>query len=326
MPGPNKNFSMSKLTAVETHTITQLIKAKTAELGFDACGITVAKCLTNEEPRLKEWLEKGYNGQMAYMANHFDKRLDPTLLVEGSKSVIVVLFYYYPPAFQNEASGYKISKYAFGKDYHTIVKEKLNLLGDFITEMVPGQTYRVFTDSAPVLEKAWAVKAGLGWTGKHSLLIVPRKGTYFFIGELITSLELETDQPFAGNHCGTCTKCINACPTGAIIAPGVLDARKCISYQTIELKDDQLPEDSRGLNKEWIFGCDICQDACPWNKKAKPHTHEDFQPNLPLLALSKPEWETLTEDRFDDLFKDSAVKRTKYKGLQRNINFLKSQK
>ena len=317
---------MNKLSASETHTLTQLIKNKTVELGFDACGIALAERLTIEEPRLKEWLEKGYNGQMAYMANHFDKRLDPTLLVEGSKSVIVVLFYYYPPVYQNDASGYKISKYAFGKDYHTVVKEKLNLLGEYIKKIAPGHTYRVFTDSAPVLEKAWAVRAGLGWTGKHSLLIVPRKGTYFFLGELITSLELEADQPFVGDHCGTCTKCIQSCPTGAILAPGVLDARKCISYQTIELKDDQLPEASRGLNKEWIFGCDICQDACPWNKKAEPHTHEDFQPNMPLLALSKPEWEALTEDHFDELFKKSAVIRTKFTGLQRNINFLKDKK
>ena len=317
---------MNKPSDTEAHTFTQLIKTKTAELGFDACGITAAERLPNEETRLKEWLEKGYNGQMAYMANHFDKRLDPTLLVEGSKSVIVVLFYYYPPVLQNEVSGYKISKYAFGKDYHTIIKEKLNLLGDYITEIAPGHTYRVFTDSAPILEKAWAVKAGLGWTGKHSLLIVPRKGTYFFIGELITSLELKTDQPFVGNHCGACRRCIQACPTDAILEPRVIDARKCISYQTIELKDDQLPEESRGLNKEWIFGCDICQDACPWNKKAEPHTHEDFQPNMPLLALSKPEWEALTEDQFDKLFKESAVKRTKYKGLQRNINFLKDKK
>lgn len=317
---------MNKLSVSETHAITQLIKAKAAELGFDACGITVAERLVKEEHYLKEWLEHEYNGQMAYMSNYFDKRLDPTLLVNDSKSVIVLLFYYYPPAFQNNTSEYKITKYAYGKDYHTVIKEKLNILGNYITEIAPGHTYRLFTDSAPVLEKAWAVKAGLGWTGKHSLLIVPRKGSFFFISELITSLELETDKPFIGNHCGGCTRCMHACPTGALIAPGVLDARKCIAYQTMELKDDQLPEESKGLNKEWIFGCDVCQDVCPWNKKAEPHTHNDFQPNMPVLELSKSEWETLTEDRFNELFKDSAIKRSKFKGLQRNINFLKDQK
>jgi len=317
---------MNKLTVKETHAITQLIKSKAIELGFDACGITVAERLVKEEPHLKEWLKSGYNGQMAYMANHFDKRLDPTILVDDSKSVIVLLFYYYPPTFQNKTSGYKITKYAYGKDYHTIIKEKLNYLGNYITEIAPGHTYRSFTDSAPVLEKAWAVKAGLGWTGKHSLLIVPRKGSYFFISELITSVELETDKPFVGNHCGSCTRCMNACPTGALIAPSVLDARKCIAYQTIELKEDQLSEESKGLNKEWIYGCDICQDVCPWNKKAGPHTHDDFQPNMPLLALSKSEWENLTEDHFDELFKESAIKRIKLKGLQRNINFLRDEK
>ena len=317
---------MSKLTAKKTHAITQLIKTKAAELGFDACGITVAERLVKEELHLKEWLEKGYNGQMAYMSNHFDKRLDPTLLVDDCKSVIVLLFYYYPSTFQNKESGYKITKYAYGKDYHTVIKEKLNYLGNYITEIAPGNTYRLFTDSAPVLEKAWAVKAGLGWTGKNSLLIVPRKGSFFFISELITSVELETDKPFVGNHCGSCTRCMNACPTGALVAPGVLDARKCIAYQTIELKDDQLPEESKGLNKEWIFGCDVCQDICPWNKKAEPHTHDDFQPNMPVLSLSKSEWETLTEDHFNELFKESAIKRTKFTGLLRNINFLKDEK
>jgi epoxyqueuosine reductase len=315
---------MSKPSALETHTITQLIKSKSIELGFDTCGITQAVRLSEEELHLKEWLDKGYKGEMAYMGNHFEKRLDPTLLVENSKTVIVVLFYYYPPSFQNEASGFKISKYAYAIDYHIILKERLNLLGDYINEIAPGQTFRVFTDSAPVLEKAWAVKAGLGWIGKHSLLIVPRKGSFFFIGELITSLELEPDPPFTGNHCDACTRCMQACPTGAIIEPGIIDARKCISYQTIELKDEQLPEESTGLNKEWIFGCDVCQDACPWNKKPEPHSHEDFLPNKSLLALTKPEWESLTEERFDDLFKNSAVKRTKFSGLQRNINFLKN--
>jgi len=314
---------MNKTSDLDLHTISQLIKSKTKELGFDACGIAKAEKLTEEETRLKAYLNKGYNGKMAYMANHFDKRLDPTLLVENSKSVIVVLFYYYPPLLQNAASGYKISKYAYSRDYQTVIKHKLKLLGDYINEIAPGHTFRFFSDSAPVREKAWAVKAGLGWIGKHSLLIVPRKGSFFFIGELITSLELEYDHPYEANLCGACTKCIQACPTGAIAEPGVIDARKCIAYQTIELKDDRLSDEPKGQNKEWIFGCDVCQDACPWNKKPEPHNHEDFQPNLPLLALTKPDWEALTEEQYLEIFKNSGVTRNGFSGLKRNINSLK---
>ncbi|MDP4290001.1 MAG: tRNA epoxyqueuosine(34) reductase QueG [Bacteroidota bacterium] len=311
------------MNSIEKHDLSQLIKAKAIELGFDACGIASAERLENEEPLLKAWLEKGFNGQMAYMANNLDKRLDPRYLTDNGKSVIVVLFYYYPPSFQNEAAEYKIGKYAYGKDYHITIKEKLNLLGNYISQIAPGHTYRVFADSAPVLEKAWAKKAGLGWTGKHSLLIVPRRGSFFFIGEMITTLDLEPDRPFVGNLCGSCTRCINACPTKAITEPGKIDARKCIAYLTMELKDDQLPEEFSGLNKEWIFACDACQDACPWNKALKPHTHADFQPNMSLLNLSKQEWDTLTQERFDEIFKDSAIKRAKYSGLKRNIDFLK---
>jgi len=315
---------MSNSSDFDTHTLSQLIKSKTIELGFDACGIAKAEKLTDEEPRLKAWLEKGYNGKMTYMANHFEKRLDPILLVENSKSVIVVLFYYYPPVVQNEEAGYKISKYAYAKDYQSVIKKKLNLLGEYINQIAPGHTFRFFSDSAPVREKAWAVQAGLGWIGKHALLIVPRKGSFFFIGELITSLDLETDPPFKNNLCGACSQCMQACPTSAIAEPGVIDARKCIAYQTIEFKEDEISEEIKGLNKEWIFGCDICQDACPWNKKPEPHTHEDFQPNLPMLALTKTEWESMTEERFDDLFKDSGIKRTQFSGLMRNIDFLKN--
>jgi len=315
---------MSNSSDLDINTITQLIKAKTKELGFDACGIAKAEKLIEEEPRLKNWLDKGFNGGMNYMANNFDKRLDPTLLVEESRSVIVVLFYYYPPLLQNEASGYKISKYAYGRDYQSVIRGKLNLLGEYINEIAPGHTWRAFSDSAPVREKAWAVKAGLGSIGKHSLLLVPGKGSFFFIGELITSLELETDQPFKANLCGACRRCINACPNGAIAEPGVIDARKCIAHQTIESREDRISEGVTDLNKEWIFGCDICQDACPWNKKPEPHIHEDFQPNLELLALTKDEWESLTEERFNAIFKDSGVKRTKFSGLKRNIDFLKN--
>jgi len=315
---------MNNPSSFDKKIITQLIKAKTKELGFDACGIAVAEKLTKEEPFLKDWLDKGYNGQMGYMANYFDKRLDPTILVENGKSVIVLLYYYNPPQTQNEFSGYKITKYAYARDYHTIIKEKLNLLGDYITQISSGHTYRLFTDSAPVLEKAWAVKAGLGWIGKNSLLIVPRRGSFFFISEIITSLELDADQPFIGNQCGACRQCMNVCPMGALVSPGVLDAQKCIAYQTMELKDDTIPSASKGLNKEWIFGCDICQDVCPWNKKAMPHEHTDFQPNQSLLEMTKPDWEALTQERFDLLFKDSAIKRSKFTGLMRNINFLKA--
>jgi epoxyqueuosine reductase len=315
---------MSNSSDLDINTITQFIKSKTKELGFDACGIAKAEKLNEEEPRLKNWLDKGFNGRMDYMVNNFDKRLDPTLLVEESKSVIVVLFYYYPPVLQNEASGYKISKYAYGRDYQSVIRGKLNLLGEYINEIAPGQTWRAFSDSAPVREKAWAVKAGLGSIGKHSLLLVPGKGSFFFIGELITSLELVPDQPFKNNLCGACRQCIKACPNGAIAEPGVIDARKCIAHQTIESREDQISEGVTNFNKEWIFGCDICQDACPWNKKPQPHTHDDFQPNLELLALTKDEWDTLTEERFKELFKDSGVKRTKFEGLKRNIDFLKN--
>jgi epoxyqueuosine reductase len=315
---------MSNSSDPDVNTITQLIKAKTKELGFDACGIAKAEKLTEEEPRLKNWLDKGFNGGMDYMLNNFDKRLDPTLLVEESKSVIVVLFYYYPPVLQNEASGYKISKYAYGRDYQSVIRGKLKQLGDYINVIAPGHMWRAFSDSAPVREKAWAVKAGLGGIGKHSLLLVPGKGSFFFIGELITSLALEPDRSFKNNLCGACRQCINACPNGAIAEPGVIDARKCISHQTIEAREDPIPERVTDFNKEWIFGCDICQDACPWNKKPVPHTHADFQPNPELLALTKEEWENLTEERFKELFKDSGVKRTKYEGLKRNIDYLKN--
>jgi len=315
---------MSNLPLYDIHTITQLIKSRTKELGFEACGIAKAEKLVEEEPRLRNWLDKGFNARMDYMSNNFDKRLDPTLLVENSKSIIVVLFYYYPPALQNEASGYKISKYAYGRDYQSVIRGKLNLLGEYINEITPGHTWRAFSDSAPVREKAWAVKAGLGCIGKHSLLLVPGKGSFFFLGELMTSLELEYDQPYKGNLCGACKRCINACPNGAIVEPGVIDARKCIANQTIESREDQCLERENNFNKEWIFGCDICQDACPWNKKAQPHNHEDFQPNREVMALTKADWDALNEEQFEVLFKDSGVKRTKFSGLKRNIDFLKN--
>lgn len=303
--------------------LTQFIKERAQSLGFAQCGIAPAERLTNEEPKVLEWLEKGYNGTMAYMANHFDKRMDPTLLVEGAQSVIVVLFYYYPPVKQRDDSLYKVSKYAYGEDYHEVLKTKLHALGDSLSQHIPDATFRAFVDSAPVMERSWAVKAGLGWTGKHSLLIVPRKGSYFFIGELVTNVVLDYDKPFIGNLCGACMQCMISCPTGAIVAPGVVDARKCISYQTIELKDDEVPVEFQGQNKEWVYGCDVCQDACPWNRKAEGHDHADFQPNDSLLELSNNEWDALDEDRYKILFKGSAIKRAKYKGLKRNISFLK---
>lgn len=299
---------------------TQLIKDKAIALGFLSCGISKADFLEQEAPRLENWLNKNYHGHMAYMENHFDKRLDPRLLVDGAKSVISLLLNYYPSEQQNPAS-YKISKYAYGEDYHFVIKDKLKSLLQFIQEEIGEVNGRVFVDSAPVLDKAWAAKSGLGWIGKNANLITQKVGSFYFIAELIIDLELEYDTPTT-DHCGTCTACIDACPTQAIIQPYVVDGSKCISYFTIELKDN-LPQEMKGHFEDWVFGCDVCQDVCPWNRFAKPHHEPLFQPKPELLHFSKRDWQELTQETFNKVFKNSAVKRTKFEGLLRNIEFVK---
>ena len=289
-------------------------------MGFLSCGISRADFLEQEAPRLENWLNKNYHGQMTYMENHFDKRLDPRLLVDGAKSVISLLLNYYPSEQQNQES-YKISKYAYGEDYHFVIKDKLKSLLQFIQEEIGEVNGRVFVDSAPVLDKAWAAKSGLGWIGKNANLITQKVGSFYFIAELIIDLELEYDTPTT-DHCGTCTACIDACPTQAIIQPYVVDGSKCISYFTIELKDN-LPQEMKGHFEDWVFGCDVCQDVCPWNRFAKPHHEPLFQPKPELLNFSKRDWQELTKETFNKVFKNSAVKRTKFEGLLRNIEFVK---
>lgn len=299
---------------------TKLIKAEAQRLGFLSCGITKAGFLEEEAPRLENWLNNQMHGQMSYMENHFDKRLNPTLLVDGAKSVISLLLNYYPSEHQNKDS-YKISKYAYGQDYHHVIKEKLKELLHFIQTEIGEVSGRAFVDSAPVLDKAWAAKSGLGWVGKNSNLITQKVGSFYFIAELIIDLELEYDTPTT-DHCGSCTACLDACPTEAIVAPYVVDGSKCISYFTIELKDN-LPQEMKGKFDDWMFGCDVCQDVCPWNRFSKPHNEPLFQANSDILNFSKSDWEEITVDTFQKVFKNSAVKRTKYQGLLRNINFLK---
>ncbi|GLU42701.1 tRNA epoxyqueuosine(34) reductase QueG [Allomuricauda sp. NBRC 101325] len=299
---------------------TQLIKAEAKRLGFLSCGVSKAGFLEEEAPRLEQWLKKQMHGQMQYMDNHFDKRLDPTKLVEGSKSVISMLLNYYPSEQQNTDS-FKISKYAYGTDYHFVIKDKLKSLLNFIQEEIGDVHGRAFVDSAPVMDKAWAAKSGLGWMGKNSNLLTQQVGSFYFIAELIVDLELEYDTPVT-DHCGTCTACIDACPTEAIVQPYVVDGSKCISYFTIELKNE-IPSEFHGKFDEWMFGCDVCQDVCPWNRFSKPHSEPLFNPNPELLSFTKKDWEEITEDVFNQVFKKSPVKRTKLTGLQRNINFLK---
>ena len=285
-----------------------------------SCGISKAGFLEKEAPRLEKWLKNNSHGQMSYMENHFDKRLDPTLLVDGAKSVVSLLLNYYPSELQREDS-YKISKYAYGQDYHFVIKEKLNELLFSIQEHIGAVSGRAFVDSAPVLDKAWAAKSGLGWIGKNSNLITQKVGSFYFVAELIIDLELEYD--FATtDHCGSCTACLDACPTQAIIAPYQVDGSKCISYYTIELKDN-LPDEMKGKLDDWAFGCDVCQDVCPWNRFSKAHNEPLFQANPELLSYSKKDWEEITAETFQKVFKDSSLKRTKLEGLKRNIQFLK---
>ncbi|MEZ4858890.1 MAG: tRNA epoxyqueuosine(34) reductase QueG [Flavobacteriaceae bacterium] len=300
--------------------ITSLIKEEAKRLGFMSCGISKAQFLEEEAPRLEKWLKKNMHGEMSYMENHFDKRLDPTKLVEGSKSVISLLLNYFPKETQRDDS-YKISKYAYGTDYHLVIKEKLKALLYFIQNEIGDVHGRAFVDSAPVLDKTWAAKSGLGWMGKHSNLLSKQVGSFFFIAELIVDIELAYDYPVT-DHCGTCTACIDACPTQAIVQPYVVDGSKCISYLTIELKNE-IPLHFLNQMDNWMFGCDVCQDVCPWNRFSKAHNEPLFNPNPQLLSNSKKDWEEITEEVFAAIFKKSAVKRTQFSGLKRNISFLK---
>jgi epoxyqueuosine reductase len=300
---------------------TKFIKEKAQELGFSYCGISKADFLEDEAQHLETWLKRSYNGKMSYMENHFDKRLDPRLLVDGAKSVVSLLLNYHTDETQQDETAPKLSKYAFGEDYHYVIKDKLKVFLEDIQSEIGEVSGRVFVDSAPVMDKAWAKKSGLGWVGKNSNLIHPKQGSFFFIAELILDLELEADGPIK-DYCGTCTRCIDACPTDAIVEPYVVDGSKCISYLTIELKDAILPTEFKGKMDNWMFGCDVCQDVCPWNRFAKKHQEPRFNPNDKLLSLSQTDWKELTNEVFSELFKLSAVKRTKFDGLQRNIEFL----
>lgn len=300
-------------------TYAQFIKDQAKRLGFESCGIAKAEFLEEEAPRLEQWLANDFHGKMHYMENHFDKRLDPRLLVEGAKSVISLSYNYFPSEVQQNQS-YKIAKYAYGEDYHHVVKNKLFELLSLIRDEIGEVNGRCFVDSAPVMERVWAEKSGLGWTGKNTLLIQKKKGSFFFLAELIIDLELAYDYPFTINHCGTCTRCIDACPTQAILPNNQIDSKKCISYLTIELRD-AIPVEFKNKTDNWIFGCDVCQDVCPWNRHSKPHQEELFQPKENLLEMSKTDWEEITEETFKKVFKKSAVKRTKYSGLIKNIRF-----
>lgn len=315
---PHKNVP-EKLAKKEKNS--NWIKNEARRLGFDACGISKATFLEAEAPRLEAWLQNSFHGEMRYMENHFDKRLDPRLLVPGAKSVISLLYNYYPEAIQNESS-YQISKYAYGEDYHLVIKKKLNEMVDSMQQIMGKFNARVFTDSAPIMERTWAQKSGLGWLGKNSLLINKSKGSFFFLAEIILDMELIYDSPFKSDHCGTCTQCIDACPTEAILPNNTVDGSKCISYFTIELKEE-IPTQYKESFNDWAFGCDICQDVCPWNRFSLPHKEEKFLPDERLLQFEKDDWEEITEDVFKEIFKRSAVKRTKFSGFKRNIDFLK---
>ncbi|WP_461533578.1 tRNA epoxyqueuosine(34) reductase QueG [Sinomicrobium sp.] len=305
-----------------TEKYTKLIKEEAHRLGFMSCGVSRAEFLEDEAPRLEAWLRQQMHGEMSYMENHFDKRLDPRLLVEGARTVISLTLNYFPEHKQSDPGSPKISKYAYGRDYHFVIKDKLKQLLEFIREEIGEVNGRAFVDSAPVLDRAWATRAGLGWIGKNSNLITKKAGSFFFIAELILDLELDYNDSIATDHCGSCTACIDACPTQAITAPMVVDGSKCISYFTIELKGS-IPEEFNGKFDDWIFGCDICQDVCPWNRFSKPHREPLFDPHPDLLRMSSADWEDITEDIFREIFRKSAVKRTKFEGLKRNIQFIK---
>ena len=298
----------------------QLIKQKAEKFGFQSCGISKAEFLEEEAPRLETWLNKGYHGEMKYMENHFDKRLNPTLLVEGAKSVISLSYNYFPKVKIDEINNFKISKYAYGEDYHEVIKDILKEMVAELQEEIGVFGFRVFVDSAPVLEKAWARKSGLGWVGKNANLITKKHGSFYFLAEIICDLELDYDLAVT-DHCGSCRACIDACPTQAIVSDRIVDGSKCISYATIELKNE-IPDYFNGKMDDWMFGCDVCQDVCPWNRFSAPTLQEKFAPNFQKLNFRKNEWKELTQELFSEIFKKSAVKRTKFSGLMRNISFL----
>lgn len=300
-----------------------LIKQEAERLGFLMCGISKAGFLEKEARPLEEWLKSGMNGTMGYMENHFDKRLDPTKLVDGAKSVISLAYNYYTPEKQQDGDAPKLSKYAYGKDYHEVIKTKLAELYFFVSQTIGQINGRMFVDSAPVMERSWAERAGLGWIGKNSLLLSQKKGSFFFLAELIIDAELEYDIPLSKDYCGKCTRCIDACPTQAIVLDKVIDANRCISYLTIELRGE-MPKEMVTKMDNWMFGCDVCQDVCPWNRFSVQHMEPAFMPHADLLGMRKNEWQDLTEEIFQIIFKKSAVKRTKYEGLKRNIEFLRS--
>lgn len=302
---------------------TALVKSISARMGFEFCGIAKAEFLNDDARRLETWLNKGMHGNMAYMENHFDLRVDPSKLVPGAKSVITLLLNYYQEETQN-TKGYKISKYAYGNDYHKIIRAKLNEFLFELRENTGDIQGRGFVDSAPVLERAWATKTGLGWVGKNGNLINKSQGSYFFIATLITDLELIPDSPFVKDYCGSCTKCIDNCPTDAILPDKTINGSKCISYFTIELKDELLPADMTGKFKDWMFGCDICQEVCPWNRFSQPTREINFKPLPEILNFSTSDWEDLSEETFKKIFKHSPIKRSKFKGIKRNLNFLKN--
>ena len=300
---------------------TELIKNEAKRLGFISCGISRAEFLEDEAPRLEKWLKMKMNGEMKYMENYFEKRLDPRKLVDDAKSIISLTYNYYPEDLQNKEAP-KVSKYAYGMDYHYVIKEKLNFFLTFIKDKIGNVHGRAFVDSAPILEKAWAAKSGIGWVGKNSNLITKKVGSFYFLAELIVDLDLDYDR-IESDHCGECTACIDSCPTQAITQPYVVDGSKCISYFTIELKEN-IPKEFKGKFDDWVFGCDVCQDVCPWNKFSKPHKEPLFQTSSELMKMSRDEWNEITEETFNKIFKNSAVKRTGYKGLTRNLNFIKS--
>jgi len=305
-----------------TSYYTQQIRAFTRQLGFDYCGIAKALQLDEDARRLEQWLKKGLHGNMQYMENYFDLRIDPTKLVPGASSVITLLLNYFPQQSQQSDTP-NISKYAYGKDYHEVIKKKLNALLALMNEHIGEIHGRGFVDSAPVLERTWARRSGLGWIGKNGNLITKHQGSFFFIATLITDIELEYDDPYAKDYCGTCRKCIDSCPTGAIGEGKVINGSQCISYYTIELKDMLFPEDKKGQFADWMFGCDVCQDVCPWNRFAKPTQETEFTPIPEILNFTSKEWESLTEDAFKKIFRHSPLKRSKFQGIQRNVKFLK---
>ncbi|MDP2424139.1 MAG: tRNA epoxyqueuosine(34) reductase QueG [Bacteroidales bacterium] len=305
------------------HYASSLIKEFAKNLGFQECGIAQAGALEDHREKLTNWLENGCHGEMHYMMNNVEKRLDPRRVVENARSVIAVLQNYYPQKSLSEDSPYLISRYAYGHDYHDVIKNKLRKLHQYINQQITPAAGRVFTDSAPVLERAWAIRAGLGWSGKNSMLLSRKNGSYFFIGELIIDLELEYDKPYSGNHCGNCRQCIDACPTKAISGNGIIDAKRCISYLTIE-HTGSIPLEFEDTYSQWVFGCDICQQVCPWNRFSIPHLEPMFAMHDDIRSLGAVNWETLSEERFNELFSKSPLMRSKFKGVKKNVNFLKS--